>query len=99
MLVFEDGTLVESDFVGATSIADNAFQGNNKVTSITLPNTVKLIGGNAFSGATSLTSISALGVTSIGANAFDGTTGIDGIGNNKINLTFSENIKPGNIRN
>ena len=97
--VIWDGTLVESDFVGATSIADNAFQGNNKVTSITLPNTVKLIGGNAFSGATSLTSISALGVTSIGANAFDGTTGIDGIGNNKINLTFSENIKPGNIRN
>jgi hypothetical protein len=52
------------------------------------------IGTNAFSGASSLTSISALGVTNIGANAFVRTTSIT---NGGIKLTYSENIKLGNV--
>ena len=91
-----DGSLLESDFESATTVAPNAFQGNIEIKSITLPDTVTLIGDNAFSGAINLTTISALGATSIGANSFGETTGIDGNGNNKINLTYSEDIKLAN---
>jgi hypothetical protein len=83
--------LLESDFVGATTIAANAFENNNEITSITLPNTVRSIGADAFSGASSLTSVSALGVTDIGNGAFAGTTSITPGG---IKLTYSETIKP-----
>ena len=89
-----DGALVESDFDGANSVAAGAFQNRNEITSITLPPTVSTIGANAFSGASNLTTISALGATSIGADAFAGTSGITGLEDSKINLTFSENIKP-----
>jgi hypothetical protein len=68
--------LVESDFIGATSVDDGAFEQKMDVKSIILPTTVISIGANAFDRASSLTSISALGVTSIGANAFSGTTSI-----------------------
>jgi hypothetical protein len=54
--------------------------------------TVNNIQANAFEGASNLTTISALGVTSIGNDAFKGTTGITGVGDSKINLTYSENI-------
>jgi hypothetical protein len=83
--------LLESDFVGATTIAANAFENNNEITSITLPNTVTLIGANAFNGNSNLTTISALGVTDIGNGAFAGTTSITPGG---IKLTYSQNIKP-----
>ena len=86
-----DGILLESDFVGATTIAANAFENNNEITSITLPNTVTLIGANAFNGNSNLTTISALGVTDIGNGAFAGTTSITPGG---IKLTYSQNIKP-----
>ena len=92
-----DGSLLESDFEGATSVADNAFQNNTEIKSITLPSSVLTIGANAFSGASNLTTISALGATSIGANAFAGTNGITGIENSKINLTYSTDIKIGNV--
>ena len=88
-----NGSLVESDFVGANSIAVNAFQDNIEITSIILPTSVISIGANAFSGAFNLTTISALGVKTIGENTFDGTTSIIP---NGIKLTYSTNIKPAN---
>ena len=88
-----DGILVEADFIDVTSVASGAFQNNTKITSITLPNTVKSIGANAFNGASKLTTISALGVTSIGANAFSGMLSL---GDKGIKLTYSENIKNDN---
>jgi hypothetical protein len=58
--------------------------------------TVNDIQADAFNGASSLTSISAFGATSIGNGAFAGTTGITGVGDSKINLTYSTNITPAN---
>ncbi len=89
-----NGILVAADFTGATSVDVNAFQDNTKVTSIILPKEVISIGENAFSGATNLTSILAIGATSIGANAFVGTTGIVLGG---IKLKISENINDANV--
>jgi len=84
-----NGSLDAADFIGATSVAAAAFQNNTEITSIILPTTVTSIDANAFSGATSLTTISALGATSIGSNAFKETTGIlDG----GIKLTENANI-------
>ena len=91
-----DGILVESDFTGATVIQFNAFKDNTEITSISLPMTVNDIQADAFNGASSLTSISAFGATSIGNGAFAGTTGITGVGDSKINLTYSTNITPAN---
>ena len=91
--VFPKLDLLSDDFSSATEISANAFQRNTKINSITLPTSVKSIGANAFDGASSLTSISALGVTSIGADAFIGTTSIVEKG---IKLTYSENIKNDN---
>jgi hypothetical protein len=88
--------LVESDFVGATSVAANAFEKNNEIssiTSITLPTTVKSIGTNAFYGSDNISTISALGVTTIDDRAFNQMLGIIPGG---IKLTYSETIKPGN---
>ena len=84
-----DGSLLESDFTTATSVADAAFQTNNEIKSITLPSTVLTIGDNTFNGAINLTTISALGATSIGTNAFFGMTNMP-IGG--IKLTESANI-------
>ncbi len=88
------GDLVAADFVNAKSVANGAFEGNTKVTSITLPMEVMNIGINAFSGATNLTIISALGATSIATNAFAHTDAIIPAG---IKLTYSTNIKPSNF--
>ncbi len=95
---FWDNTLVTTDFIGATTIADNAFTVipyllNSKtvtiITSISLPTTVKTIGDNAFSGASALTTLTAYGITSIGTNAFKGLLNIRDDG---IKLTSSANI-------
>jgi hypothetical protein len=54
-----------------TAIAKNAFKGDTKLTSVTIPTTVKTIGDSAFSGCTKLTSIVIpKNVTSIGKQAF-----------------------------
>ena len=59
----------------AAFIADGAFSGCSKITSIAIPSTVKSIGANAFSGCSGLTAIAIpAAVTDIGASAFRGCT-------------------------
>ncbi len=87
--VIWDGVLVANDFSGATSVAHEAFYNNTEITSIILPIEVLSISANAFEGITALTTISALGATSIGNGAFVGTTKIT---NRGIKLIKSVNI-------
>jgi len=54
-----------------TSIADDAFKNNNKMTSVTIPSTVETIGKNAFKGCKKLTKVTIpKNVTTIGKDAF-----------------------------
>ncbi len=53
-----------------TTIYDGAFSSNTKIKSVTLANTVKYIGKNAFNGCSKLTKVSADGITIIGDRAF-----------------------------
>lgn len=56
-----------------TSIEDNAFKGNTKLTSVTISANVEEIGNNAFSGCSSLKSVTLPAkVSKIGNNAFKG---------------------------
>ncbi|MBE5871519.1 MAG: hypothetical protein E7294_09720 [Lachnospiraceae bacterium] len=56
-----------------SGIADNAFKGNKKLKSVSLPVNITTIGKNAFNGCTALKSITIpQKVVSIGANAFKG---------------------------
>jgi|GEM_PF-288866 len=57
-----------------TSIADNAFKGNKKVTAVTIPDGVKTIGKNAFNGAKNLKKITIKSTVlkKVGKNAFKG---------------------------
>ncbi|MGN0513659.1 MAG: carbohydrate-binding domain-containing protein, partial [Lachnospiraceae bacterium] len=58
-------------------IEDGAFRGNNKVTRIVLPSSIKIIGKNAFRGCKKLKTISmSKNVTEIRANAFMGCTSL-----------------------
>ena len=60
-----------------TAIDDNAFNGCNGITSITIPNTVKTIGNNAFYGCSGLNSLAIPNsVISIGNNAFFGCSSL-----------------------
>ena len=64
---------IEGSDYKVTSIAWYAF-GGDEITSVTLPNTLVNIGGEAFVGCENLTSISIpSSVTTIGSNAFSGT--------------------------
>ena len=96
-----DGILVEDDFKNRNepeiSVEADAFKNQITITSITFPTTVTSINANAFSGATNLKTISALGVSWINEGAFNGITGIDAGG---IKLTFKSGvnaIKLGNV--
>ncbi len=63
-----------------TRIGEDAFEWCDKMTSITIPNSVTSIGSFAFSGCTGLTSITIPdSVTSIGGSAFSGCTGLTSI--------------------
>ncbi|MBR2968099.1 MAG: leucine-rich repeat protein [Clostridia bacterium] len=57
--------------VPVTAIANNAFSGWDKITSVTIPNSVTVIGSAAFSGCSSVMSVTIpLNVTTIGDYAF-----------------------------
>ena len=64
-------------FTGLTSLADDEFNGQTEMTSVTIPVNVKSIGKSAFHDCSSLISmIIPANVTSIGENAFIGCTGL-----------------------
>ena len=59
---------------GYDRLADNAFNGNNKITTFNLPSSLKLIGNSAFEGCGALASITLNdGLENIGKRAFVGT--------------------------
>lgn len=63
-----------------TKIADSAFSGNEKLTSVTIPSGVRSIGGNAFENCVDLADITiSMGVTGIGDYAFGGCESIKSI--------------------
>jgi hypothetical protein len=59
-------------FTGLSSIVSSAFSGCTSLTSVIIPNNVKLIGGSAFSGCRISSITIPYGVTSIGGYAFYG---------------------------
>ena len=76
---------------GVTSIADNAFYGNNNVISVSLPNTIQSIGSSAFNGCTNLESVTIPGsVTDIGVSAFANCTGLSSVTINGAVGTISQ---------
>ena len=83
--LLEDGTVIAGTDYTITGIADGtasngAFYNNKNITSVTLPNTLEMIGNFAFSGCTGLTSITIPeSVTSIGDSAFSECTGLTSI--------------------
>ena len=80
--VIEDGVLLSyrgSDTAvtvpeGVVSIADSAFENNQKITSVTLPSSLYTVGKNAFSGCAALSAVSGgQNVGEVGYRAFYGT--------------------------
>ena len=89
-----DGTLLAEDFKGYNGIYASAFSNRTDVIKITLPNTIKTIIGDAFTGASSLTNLTGYGLTNISEGAFNGTIAI---ANGGIKLTYSSNINPSKV--
>jgi hypothetical protein len=66
-------------FISLIAIDNSAFSGCSGLTSLTIPNTVTLIGSSAFSGCNGLTSLTIPNsVTSIGSYAFSGCSSLTG---------------------
>lgn len=74
-------------------IHDRTFSGCTALKDITLPETVRSIGVEAFKNCESLTDITLTGVTFIGANAFDGCIGLTSITMNPDNNTGDTETK------
>lgn len=71
---------VSPDGLRVTGIAADAFKGNSKLESISIPNTVTSIQRGAFENCTKLTSVTIPGsVTSIGTNVFKGCTSLENV--------------------
>lgn len=63
---------------GTTAIAENAFNGQSQMTSITLPEGLEIIGGNAFAGCTELKTVNMPNtLTAIYGYAFNGCTSLE----------------------
>ena len=80
--------------INITTIADGAFEGKNRLISLSLPDTVTHIGENAFSGCSSLASLE-LGdyITYIGVGAFKGCNNLNiSISNNNMDYRSENNI-------
>ena len=86
--VIENGILTEyigvgKDIIipnGVTRIANSVFQNNTGITSVSFPESLKEIGGSAFSGCTSLSGTLKLpeGLEKLGSSAFDGCRSLTG---------------------
>lgn len=74
-----DNIVIPSEIAGypVVAIGVEAFSDCASLTEIIIPDTVKTIESNAFSGCTSLKKVVALGVESIGSNAFLGCSSLD----------------------
>lgn len=57
IMTYEKRKVVEGSDYQVTGIAANAFSNNSKITSITIPETVRTIGSNAFSGCVNLKTV------------------------------------------
>ena len=64
--------IVGSEGYTVTEVASGAFANREKLTSVTMPNSVKTIGDRAFFGCVSLETVRADGVERVGADAFTG---------------------------
>lgn len=70
-------TVTESDLLETTAIGRSAFQNRQKLTTITIPNNVTSLEGDAFYNCTKLSSVNiGLGISTIGSCGF-ATTGIN----------------------
>ena len=86
-----------------TTIGQDAFAGNTRITSVTIPNSVTSIGANAFQGDTALTTVKmGSGVQIIGGSAFSGDIALTSmslpssllsIGANALNNTALETVE------
>ena len=72
-IVIPNALVYDGVTYNVTKIANDAFKDQINITSVTLPSSIRLIGGNAFSGCTALTRIECQGATPavLSASAFD----------------------------
>lgn len=75
-VVIESTVVINGQSYAVTVIADEAFKGNQNISSVTIPNSVTTIGVSAFEGCNKLTTINiGKAVTSVGSKAFANMNG------------------------